>query len=42
MGIAKRLHQKIVEGVISKEKGERICNRLLTPPELYTRPAKGQ
>ncbi|HUV66445.1 MAG TPA: hypothetical protein VMW24_21325 [Sedimentisphaerales bacterium] len=32
MGIAKRIHQKIVEGVITHERGERIVKRLLTPP----------
>ncbi len=40
MGIAKRVHQKIIEGVISRAQGERIVNRLLTPqrPE----PVKGE
>jgi len=30
LGIAKRVHQKIVEGVITHERGEAIVKKLLT------------
>lgn len=42
MGIAKRIHQKIVEGVITHERGERILNKLMTPPKRYPKVAVGQ